>query len=191
MSPAPAYDLQQTVTKSRLRGLWRLMAGFRLPYLWATLSLGVAALSKTGVYLVLRRFVDTVLGNPATNAQLPLLAGAVVGLAVFEGFFTFLSGRLAARTAEGIALRLRDYLFDHIQRLPFAYHDQAQTGDLIERSTSDVDSLRRFFADQAIMAGRIVLLFVVNLAALLSSLGLRLQIAPSRGRVARPKPCAR
>jgi len=168
VAPDPTVDLQNTVTHGRLRGLWRLMAGFRLTYLWATLSLGVAALSKTGVYLVLRDFVDSVLGDPAATPRLPLLAGAVVGLAVFEGFFTFLSGRLAARTAEGIALRLRNYLFDHIQRLPFAYHDQAQTGDLIERSTSDVDALRRFFADQVIMAGRIVLLFAVNLTALLA-----------------------
>jgi len=164
----PAYDLKHTVTKGRLQGLWRLMSGFRRTYLWATLSLGVAALSKTGVYLVLRQFVDSVLGDPQATPRLPALAGAVVGLAVFEGFFTYLSGRLAARSAEGIALRLRDYLFDHLQRLPFAYHDRAQTGDLIERSTSDVDALRRFFADQAIMAGRIVLLFAVNLTALLA-----------------------
>jgi ATP-binding cassette subfamily B protein len=144
-----------------------MMTGFRLTYLWATLSLGVAALSKTGTYLVLRRFVDGVLGSREASSALPWIALAFVGLALFEGGFTFLSGRLAALTAEGIALRLRDYLFDHIQRLPFSYHDRTPTGDLIERSTSDVDALRRFFADQAIAAGRILLLFVVNLTALL------------------------
>jgi ATP-binding cassette subfamily B protein len=156
------------LTSNRLLGLWRMMTGFRLTYLAASLSLGIAAVSKTGTYLVIRYYVDHVLGMPGRSATLPLIAGVIVALALFEGGFTFLSGRLAARTAEGIALRLRDYLFDHIQRLPFAYHDRAQTGDLIERSTSDVDAQRRFFADQATTAGRIVLLFLVNLVALLS-----------------------
>jgi ATP-binding cassette subfamily B protein len=74
---------------------------------------------------------------------------------------------LAARTSEGVVQRLREYLFDHIQRLAFGYHDITPTGDLIQRTTSDVDAIRRFFADQAIGFGRIVLLFVVNLTALL------------------------
>ena len=83
------------------------------------------------------------------------------------GALTFNSKRLAARTAEGIALRLRDYIYDHIQRLPFAYHARTPTGELIQRATSDVDTIRRFFADQAIEAGRIAMLFIVNFAALL------------------------
>jgi len=74
---------------------------------------------------------------------------------------------LAARSAEGIAKRLREYLFDHLQRLSFAYHAQARSGELIQRTTSDVDAIRRFFADQAINAGRILLMFLVNLAVLI------------------------
>ena len=46
-------------------------------------------------------------------------------------------------------------MFDHIQHLTFSYHDRTQTGELIQRSTSDVDALRRFYADQAIGVGRI------------------------------------
>jgi ATP-binding cassette subfamily B protein len=51
--------------------------------------------------------------------------------------------------------------------LKFTYHDQTNTGELIQRSTSDIDAIRRFFADQAIGIGRISLLFLVNLGALL------------------------
>src|SRR5690606_32827931 len=65
-------------------------------------------------------------------------------------------------TAEGIVQRLRNYLLDHIQRLAFAYHDEMQTGELVQRVTSDVDALRRFFASQVIESGRILFLFVVN-----------------------------
>jgi ATP-binding cassette subfamily B protein len=77
-----------------------------------------------------------------------------VGLALVQGTFSFLSGRWAAQTAEGVTLRLRNYLYDHIQRLSFTYHDRTRTGELIQRATSDVDAVRRFFADQAIGMGR-------------------------------------
>ena len=117
--------------------------------------------------LLLGYFVDNVLGRTDMTQVLPLVALGFVVLALVQGVFTFLSGRWAAQTAEGVVLRLRNYLFDHIQRLSFTYHDQTPTGELIQRCTSDVDALRRFFADQAIAVGRILLLFVVNLAALL------------------------
>jgi len=145
-----------------------MMPGYRLTYLGAIVSLGLAAVSKTATYLLLAYLIDDVLSRGQIDAALLLIALGFVGLALIEGGFTFLSGKLSAQTAEGIARRLRDYLFDHIQRLSFTYHDKAQTGELIQRSTSDVDAIRRFFADQAINTGRIVVLFVINLAALLA-----------------------
>jgi ATP-binding cassette subfamily B protein len=164
---APTFDLKHTISDSRLTGLWRLMSGFRLRYLGATLSLGLAAAFRTASLFLLRYLVDDVLAREVTGNTLPLVALGFVCLALLQGAFTFFSGRLAAQTAEGVALRLRNYLFDHIQRLSFAYHDQTPTGELIQRCTSDVDSLRRFFADQAIGVGRILSLFIINFAALL------------------------
>jgi ATP-binding cassette subfamily B protein len=164
---APAFDLKSTARAGRLSGLWRLTTGFRLTYLWATLSLGIAALARTGSYLLLGQFVDRVLGQADMSQFLPLIALGFLLLAAVQGTFTFISGKLAAQTAEGVTLRLRNYLFDHIQRLSFTYHDHTPTGDLIQRCTSDVDAIRRFLADQAIGVGRIVLLFIVNFAALL------------------------
>lgn len=172
------FDFRQALKVNRLRGLWQMMTGYRLAYLAAAFSLGIAAASKTGTYLLLRYFADTVLqaGNgpqetaplPATFSTLAGIALAFVGLALFEGVFTFFSGRLAAFTAEGVTRRLRNFLFDHIQRLSFAYHGKTATGELIQRATSDVDALRRFFNDQAIGVGRIILLFVINFAAVLA-----------------------
>ncbi len=145
-----------------------MMVGFRGPYIGATISLGIAAISKTATFLLLRYLVDNVLGQGKFDgAILPIIALSFVVLAIFEGGFTFLSGKLAAQTAEGLAQRLRNYLFDHVQHLSFTYHDQNKTGDLIQRSTSDVDAVRRFFLDQAIGLGRVVLLFIVNFVVLL------------------------
>lgn len=163
----PFYDVRQAISVSRLRGLWRLLTGYRWTYFGAIVFLGLAALAKTSTYFLLRYFVDEALGPDSTTRMLIAIAGGFIILALFEGAFTFLSGKLTAETAEGIAFRLRRFMFDHIQRLPFTYHDKTQTGELIQRSTSDVDALRRFYADQAIGIGRISMLFAINFVAVL------------------------
>ncbi len=172
----PTYDLKDAITPNRLKGLWRLMTGFRLHYLGATVSQGLAAAGKTTTYLLLSYMADTLLSESGVETSVLLaIALGFVAIALFEGAFTFMSGRLAARTGEGIALRLRNYLYDHIQRLSFTYHNNMQTGDLIQRATSDVDALRRFFSDQAIGMGRILLLFLINFIAI-ANLNLRLAL---------------
>jgi len=161
------FDLKRAHVKNRLLGLWRMMTGFRLKYLGATVFLGISATAKTATYLLLRYFIDNYVtpdANPAIS--LPLIALGFILLAFTEGGFSFLSGRLAAQTAEGIARRLRNYLFDHIQHLSFTYHSKMETGELIQRSTSDVDAVRRFYSEQALGVGRIILLFTINFTAI-------------------------
>jgi ATP-binding cassette subfamily B protein len=162
------FDFKGIVSEKRLVGLWRMLSGYRLAYIGAIIGVALGAAIKAGNYLLLRTFVDDVLTSDDFVSRLPWIGLGFVGLALFQGMFTFISGRLSARTAEGIARRLRNYLFDHIQRLSFTYHDHMQTGELIQRSTSDVDAVRRFYADQAIGMGNIVLLFVINFGALFS-----------------------
>src|SRR5258708_31681743 len=166
---AVSPNMKRAVSDNRLVGLWFMMEGFRKTYISAALMLGLAAISKTGTFLLLRYFVDDILGANKLNGQtLPLIAFGFVLFAVFEGTFTFLSGRLAAQTAEGLALRLRNYLFDHVQHLSFSYHDQTKTGELVQRSTTDVDAIRTFFQDQAIELGRVVILFAINFVAVVA-----------------------
>jgi ATP-binding cassette subfamily B protein len=162
------FDLKNAISANRLVGLWRLMQGFRLKYFSAVLSLGIASLAKTSTYLLLRYFVDNYFGEQTQAVALPIIAAGFVLLALIEGSFSFNSGRLASKTSESITQRLRNYLFDHIQHLSFHYHSKTSTGELIQRATSDVDAVRRFFADQAIGFGRVVLLFVINFGMLLT-----------------------
>jgi ATP-binding cassette subfamily B protein len=171
--PSTYFDFRKAIAANRLKGLWRVMTGYHLSYGGAVLALAVSALSKTATLFVLRYFADLVGGEaqpivPDLGQTFLLIGLAFVGFAAVEGGFAFLSGRLAAYTAEGITRRLRNFLFDHIQRLSFSYHSKTPTGDLIERVTSDVDALRRFFSEQAIGVGRILLLFFINWAAILS-----------------------
>jgi len=160
-------NLREILSDNAFVGLFRLMRDYRLLYLGATLSLGFAAAARSGTYLLLGRFVDDLISGTFIVNNLFLLALSFVGLAGVTGVFTFVSGALAARTSERIARRLRNFIFDHIQRLSFSYHDQTKTGDLIQRATSDIEAVRNFFATQAIGIGRIVFLFIVNLVVLL------------------------
>ncbi len=161
------YDLKQAVHPNRLIGLLRLMTGYRWLYLAANLSIGISAAAKTCTYLLLSYFVDHFLQARDATVTLIGIALGFVGLAAIEGTFSFMSGRLAAYCSESITRRLRNYLFDHIQHLSFTYHSKTETGELIQRCTSDTDALRRFFSDQAIGIGRIVFLFVINFVAIL------------------------
>ena len=171
-TPSTYFDFRTALKKNRLKGLWQMMSDFRLSYLGAVVTLAISAMAKTATFLLLRYFVDNILteSTQQTGSSNLLFYTALgfVALALFEGGFAFLSGRMAAYTAEGVTRRLRNFLFDHIQRLSFSYHSTTPTGDLIERCTSDVDALRRFFSEQAIGVGRIVLLFLINFIALLN-----------------------
>lgn len=160
-------DLSKTISKNRLLGLWRLMKGYRWLYFIATAALAVATIARTQITLVLSDFVDDVIIAGDYGATFTTIILTFVGMAFVQGIFSFLSGWMASKSAESITRRLRNFLFDHLQRLPYAYHAEAQTGDLISRATSDIDAINRFFNDQAIGIGRILLIFVINFVALL------------------------
>ena len=162
------FDLKSTLSKYRIVGIWRMLKGYQLIYVGAFICIGLAALSQTMFYYLLRYYTDEVLGQPEASGLLVWVAAGFIGLALFQGVFTFMGGRWAAKTSESVIRRLRDYLYDHIQRLTFAYHDKTPTGDLIQRSTSDVDTLRRFYGEESMGLGRILFLFLVNFTALLT-----------------------
>jgi ATP-binding cassette subfamily B protein len=164
--PEP-FDIRSTISENKLKSLWHLMRGYKKIYLVAALCLGFAAAFRSATYLILGKFIDALIAKELASYYIPLIAISFFLLAALQGVFTYFSGRLAAKTSEGITRRLRNFLFDHIQRLSFSYHDKAKTGELIQRTTSDVDAVRLFFADRAIGMGRILLLFIVNITVLL------------------------
>jgi len=152
-----------------LRTLYDLAHGFRRRYALAALLLLVGTLLLYGQPAIVGATLDAVLGDmldqsPALIRRVvDLLGGAaflrdnlwVAALATIActglgGLFTFGRMRAEAAAVEGIVRRLRDRLYDHLQRLPVSYFDKAQTGDLVQRVTSDVDTVRLFYSDQVI-----------------------------------------
>ena len=95
-----------------------------------------------------------------------ILGLALVALNLINGVFTYMKGRLTAVASENIALSLRQRLYEHLQRLPFSYHVKAQTGDLIQRCTSDVETIRRFLSVQVMEVVNTLLMIVIALTML-------------------------
>lgn len=85
---------------------------------------------------------NTVLGCLAVSAL------AMVAVALVNSLFTYLRSKLSADVAENIAYALRTRLYDHIQRLPYARLLSFGTGDLLQRCTSDVETVRKFVSVQ-------------------------------------------
>ena len=99
------------------------------------------------------------------NLWIPALA--LILMNIVNGVFTFIKGRSSAIASENIARKLRNDLYRHLQHLPFAYHVKAQAGELIQRCTSDVDTIRRFLAVQVMEVVNTVLMVVIAMSILL------------------------
>jgi len=80
-------------------------------------------------------------------------------ISLLRGIFSFSSSAITASSTEKAIKELRDRLFSHIQALPLAYHSKTPTGELIQRCTGDVETLRKFAATQVVEVVRMCALF--------------------------------
>jgi len=108
------------------------------------------------------------LGGTSVLARNLWIAGAAMTIATcFSGLFMFLKGRWTALTAEAVAKSVRERLYDHLQHLPASYHDKAETGDLVQRCSSDVETVRLFLSVSAVDAGRGIIQLAVGIPIML------------------------
>lgn len=155
-------------------------------FLWALIATIMMVIIGFLTPLLLSEIVDSILGsepftmpdflmNPINalggrdflrqNLWIPALA--LILMNIVNGVFTFIKGRSSAIASENIARKLRNDLYRHLQHLPFAYHVKAQAGELIQRCTSDVDTIRRFLAVQVMEVVNTVLMVVIAMSILL------------------------
>jgi ATP-binding cassette subfamily B protein len=163
------------------------MKRLKLKYLLTILCVILAAAFSFMTPLIIRFTVDSVIGEaPAelpfalgklseTGSLLPYiraniwLAGlAIVLISIIAHSLTFLRGKLSAEVSEEFARRLKISLYDHIQNLPYSWHSKVQTGDIIQRCTSDVETIRRFVALQFVQLGRGVFMVLLLVPIMLS-----------------------
>ena len=97
-----------------------------------------------------------------------IVALVLVGINVLNGLVMFLRGKWTAQASESIAEKMRNRLYRHLQTLPYDYHVKAATGDLIQRCTSDVETVRRFLSGQLVEIFRAVFMLVIALVIMLN-----------------------
>jgi len=100
------------------------------------------------------------LGLSGTSSALFVSGLSVVVLTLFAGGLQYLRGRWSAVASEGIMRRLRDRLLFHLNALPLSFFDKESSGDLVQRCTSDVETVRVFLSAQVVEIGRSILLLV-------------------------------
>ncbi len=165
------------MTSIQHQSLWALTRGRRAHYGAAILAMGLANLFMFGAPLVAKYAIDVVVqhdlaaGTPWLTLPLRRLTGAeafrtylwLSALAIplmtaIGGAFQYLRGRLSATASETIARRLREALYRRLHHVDAAFYDDADTGDLVQRCSSDVETLRVFFSGDIVEIGRALLL---------------------------------
>jgi len=88
------------------------------------------------------------------------IAGIFVVIAVLRAVTQFWSSAITAASTEKAIKQLRDKLFLHIQLLPITYFDKQATGELIQRCTGDIDTVKNFISTQIVELVRTLAIFV-------------------------------
>jgi ATP-binding cassette subfamily B protein len=167
--------------------LWEFLHGNKLLYLGAIFSIAMATFISTLVPMVIKVAIDSIIGDkPLKTSQFinsiinkvggrSLLAEnlwicsiVLVLLTVIRGIFLFLRGKLSATASENITKNIRERLYNHIQYLPYEYHVKSEKGELIQRCTSDVDTIRKFLSTQFVEIGRAIFIVIFSIIAMLS-----------------------
>lgn len=120
---------------------------------------------------IFRFTIDSVLGDgryPYLAEHLWIMALVLIGTAILSGISMYMSRANTAMAGENFAKNLRDALFIHVQKLPMSWHDKNQTGDIIQRCTSDVEVIRNFVVTQLLEVFRTVFLVTVSFGMMLS-----------------------
>ncbi|MCZ6793282.1 MAG: ABC transporter ATP-binding protein [Planctomycetota bacterium] len=102
--------------------------------------------------------------------ELYLLAGIFLAVSASLVCLRFFQGLMMAWIGQKVMLDLRQELFAHLLRMPFAFYDRSPVGRLVTRVTSDVEALNELFAsgfvsfiaDVLVLVGITLVLLLVN-----------------------------
>jgi len=125
----------------------RRIARFMHPYRWIILIGFFTVILPVAMELLVPRLLQYIIdqgiraGDMATVTQGALI---MLGTALVGALMTVAQGYCRAQISQGVAFDMRNELFAHIQSFSFANLDQMQTGQLITRVSSDVDTVRMF-----------------------------------------------
>ncbi len=172
--------------REKLKFVSSYLHGYRKLYAYSVIAIIISTLFGFISPLLIRFAIDNVIGtetpkikifksvleytegNEYFRSNLWIIAVAIILTTAVSGFFGYLKGKWSATASESASKRLRDRLYNHIQRLPFAYHVKMETGDIIQRCTSDVETIRIFMSAQLVEIGRAIFMIILIIPVMLS-----------------------
>lgn len=157
--------------KRKIQLILRYFKGAKRYFLAAVLASLITTVFNALTPQIFRFTIDSVLeGNdyPYLAEHLWIMALILVGVALFSGAAMYVSRYHTAKAGENFAKNMRDALFAHVQKLPMKWHDKHQTGDIIQRCTSDVEVIRNFVVTQFLEVFRTVFLVSVSFSIMVS-----------------------
>ena len=129
-----------------LASLWRTRVYLR-PYRWQLVIMLACAIVAVGteiaIPLLTKSMIDGAISHGERSLLLPIGAAAV-GLGIGQALLNFLRRWMQANAVTGMERSMRADIYAHLQRLPPAFHDEWQSGQLLSRATTDLSAIRRF-----------------------------------------------
>lgn len=162
----------------RLKQLTKWMKGYKFIYFIAVALLIVLQYLRTLSPLFISHTVDSIFGSDASplprfiqklvtgdtlKDQLLMVSLVYVLFTLIRVLIMFVRRMVNAYFTENIAYNMRNTLYNKLQNLSFTYHSHAETGDLIQRCTTDVETYRGFVGEQLIEIFRLVFLITITM----------------------------
>ena len=175
------------IEDQKYSGLWKITAGERLRYLTAVFAMVLTNICMFGAPILGGGAIDVlnqqdliyadawlatlarwIAGDLTFTSYIWAAAVASIAITALGGVFLYVRGRLAAEASENIARRLREALYNRLHHVQSGFYDTADTGDLVQRCSSDVETLRVFLVSDVIEIGRAIMLIVCVVPILFS-----------------------
>ena len=173
--------------KGRGKLIMRFLKGSKAFFLLCMICAALSALADMITPQIIRVTVDNIVGGASTDTLSPavrslldsfggpealrdrlwLMALAVVAVALVKVAAQYGFRVANARGGETLVKTMRDTLYRHIEHLPFRWHMQNHTGDIIQRCTSDIDTTRNFISEQLTSLIRILIMLVLSVVFML------------------------
>ena len=149
----------------KIKLILRFFSGAKKYFVTAMLASLLTTIFNALTPQIFKFTIDSVLGSdqyPYIKEHLWVMAVALIVTSLCSGLFMYICRYHTAKAGENFAENIRNALFSHVQKLPMSWHDKNQTGDIIQRCTSDVEVIRNFVVTQLLEVFRTIFLLTVS-----------------------------
>jgi ATP-binding cassette subfamily B protein len=160
-----------------LRIYLRITALLRPHWLWTLGAIACLGLS-TGFALIVPWLLGWVINTGLQHGQFGALlfaTGAILLASMLRGLFAYGQGYLGQGLSNLVAYDLRNRLYDHLQTLDFAFHDEAETGQLMSRLTVDIEAVRNF-VPMGLLRALLAVIYFATITVILVSIDWQLAL---------------